>query len=249
MNSLILGLNMDAHAEGDGALDRIQIRADYVRAIFAAGCLPLLIPAEPRNEALRSYLTLLDGMILSGGADYPPEIYGAASHPETKPCAPMRAQTDPMLASLLFSETRCPVLGICLGHQLISMAHGGKLIQHLPTAEQHKSVRPGLDREHRVHLVPGSWLYTLFGAETIVVNSAHHQGLDPATVPATLSVAAWDDDGLVEAVEGRDANRFILGVQWHPERIRDAEHRRRLFSAFADVCRQGADDKEVGREG
>lgn len=228
---------MDVHSEENGALDWNQIRADYVRAIVEAGGLPLPIPAVADATLLRRYLSLLDGIVLSGGADYPPELYGAERHSETRPCAESRAQTDFMLARLLFCESRLPVLGICLGHQLIGVAHGGTLIQHLPHAEQHKSVKLGLDREHGVRLAPGCFLHGLFDAESIRVNSAHHQGLDPATVPEELEAVAWDEDGMIEAVQGRHRERFVLGVQWHPERIRDIEHRRRLFSAFIDVCR------------
>ncbi len=229
---------MDYHEEADGAMDLCRIRAQYVCSIIEAGGLPLLVPSVADESALRQYLALMDGMVFSGGADYAPELYGAEPHPETRPCAAARARTDLRLARLVLDETRLPVLGICLGHQLLCITMGGSLIQHLPEAEKHKSLRPGLDREHPARLATDSRLGRLFQRETIQVNSAHHQGADPRALPTGLVATAWDDDGLIEAVEGLAPDRFVLGVQWHPERIRDAEHRRALFAAFLDACRE-----------
>ena len=233
-----IGLNMGRCAAEEGvALERYQISADYVQAVAEAGGMPILVPPLNCIELLRSQCQRLDGMVLIGGADYPPDLYGAEPHPETRTVCTERARADMALARHLFSESRIPVLGICLGHQLIQLAHGGALIQHLPKAERHKKVRTGLDREHRVHVRPGTRLHSIFGTDSLLVNSAHHQGIDADTIPQELEIAARDEDGMVEAVQGRDPARFVLGVQWHPERIRDEPHRRRLFSAFVDECR------------
>ncbi len=227
---------MDDRCEAEGKTARCHIGLSYVRAIVEAGGLPIPIPPLQDMDLLRSLIPQLDGMVFSGGADYPPELYGAERGPETRVVSPTRLQADLALGRLLFDESDMPVLGICLGHQLISLAHGGKLIPHLPEAGRHVKAPAGRDREHPVRLVPGSRLHRIFEEESILVNSAHHQGVDPHHAGSGLEVTARDGDGMVEAVELSDARRFVLGVQWHPERIHNPDHRRRIFHAFLGAC-------------
>ncbi len=234
-----IGINLDYQSEEQGLLDRHIIRTGYVHAVIAAGGLPVLIPSTGDESLVRDYLAWLDGIVLTGGADYPPESYGVeTAHPETKPLPPERTRADLLLGRLLFSESRLPVLGICLGHELIHIAHGGRLIQHLPTAETHKSFRPGRDRQHPAQITAPGRLREIFGTDRLQVNSAHHQSIDPDSLPAGLLPVAQAEDGVIEAIEGQDPSRFVLGVQWHPERIQDDEHRRCLFVAFLEQCGQ-----------
>ncbi len=234
-----IGLNIDETVVRGDEPARCRINRDYIDAVAEAGGIPILIPPMSDRRLLRCWISMLDGIVFTGGADYPPHLYGQdAASPKLKIIAKRRAHSDIELAGLVFHESTIPVLGICLGHQLISVAHGGKLIQHLDDARSHRSVSAGEDREHEIAIAPRSRLAKIFCADRIVVNSSHHQGVDPEYIGEGLKATAWDGCGVVEGLECDAPERFVLGVQWHPERIRDAEHRRRLFAAFIRACRR-----------
>lgn len=205
----------------------------YSRALIEAGALPVAVPAFVTEDICDKYLDTAEGLLLIGGPDVPPELYGETPAPEVKPLPHSVALNHLALARKAF-ERNIPILGICLGMQELNVLNGGKLIQHLgDLTSRHRM--DGADRYHMVELSSGSYLAEIFGTDAIEVNSAHHQAVDPAHAAPGASITAWSD-GVVEAIEF-PGNTFRIGVQWHPERIRIEEHRRKLFAAFTDSCR------------
>src|SRR5215211_691420 len=201
------------------------IPLSYARAVEHAGGRPLIVP--PSEDALEETLGVLDGLILSGGGDVDPGLYGADAHAETD--APRRERDQAELRLLQEALQRnIPVLAICRGSQLLNVARGGDLVQHLPEIvgdDKHK-VTPGLFARHDVAVEPESRLGSLIGPAARV-ESHHHQGI--GRVGEGLDVVAYADDGTAEAVEDR-GRRFTLGVLWHPEEGEDL----RLFEALVE---------------
>jgi len=198
---------------------------DYVAAVTMAGGRAVLLPPDDQDDDV---LRVLDGLVLSGGADLDPALYGEAPDPHTV----TRPERDRAEISLLRAalDRDMPVLGVCRGMQLLAVAAGGRLHQHLPDVLGHEKHRPapGVYGEHDARFVPGSRIAGLMG-DDVAVHCFHHQGVADA---GSLRVTGRTEDGLIEAVE--DPRRaFVLGVQWHPEVIRD----RRLFGALVEASR------------
>jgi len=191
----------------------------YVDAIQAAGGLALLLPPDEQLERdPDEVLDLLDGLILAGGADVDPAVYGADAHPETHGTRAERDTFEVALARRAL-ERDLPFLGICRGMQVMNVALGGTLIQHLPESHghhEHRRVPGSFDgAEHDVRLAAGSLAARAAGEEHHETRSHHHQGVD--RIGEGLQVSGWSElDELPEAVELAD-RRFALGVQWHPE--------------------------------
>lgn len=228
----VIGLNMDFDAAQGPAPSRYRVNADYVDRICEAGGLPLLIPCVNDEGFLKAYLGRVDGFLFTGGMDYPPEMYGESAHAKTKIMCSCRFSVDMFLAKEVL-KTKIPVLGICAGMQLINIAYGGKLIQHLPDAEKHAQKSPGVDNTHKVEITGGKILSGIFGrpGTQITVNSSHHQAVNTDFVSKGLCVSAKTENGVIEAIEAV-SDRFLLGLQWHPERIKDKSHQQKIFSAF-----------------
>lgn len=209
-------------------LPAVLIPLSYVDAVEGAGGRAVLIP--PTEVGVEETLDALDGVIFSGGADVDPTRYGAEPHPETDtPQARRDAGEMALLQAAL--ERDMPVLAICRGFQLLNVARGGDLIQHLPDEvghDVHKQV-PGEFAVHPVEVKDGSRLASIVGASSDVT-SHHHQGL--GRVGDGLVETAWAADGTLEAVEDPSL-RFAVGVQWHPEAGDDAA----LFEALVDQAR------------
>jgi putative glutamine amidotransferase len=200
----------------------------YVRAVERAGGRALLVP--PDDDGVEETLDALDGLILSGGNDVDPASYGAKPHAETGGLRPERDRAE--LALLEGALARdMPVLAVCRGSQLLNVARGGDLVQHLPEVvgdEKHRET-PGVFSAHDVRVDPDSRLGALVG-DRAPVKSHHHQGF--GRVGGGLREAAWADDGTLEAVED-PSKRFALGVLWHPEEDEDAA----LFEALVAEAR------------
>jgi putative glutamine amidotransferase len=192
------------------------IPLDYVDAVERAGGRPVLIP--PSEDGVEETLDALDAIVFSGGADVDPAVYGAGAHPETdEPQARRDAGEMALLTAAL--ERDMPTLAICRGFQLLNVARGGDLVQHLPETVGHEDHRevPGTFSEHSVDVKPGSKLASIVGAAP-AVTSHHHQSL--GRLGDGLVETAWAEDGTVEAFED-PSRRFALGVQWHPETGKD----------------------------
>jgi putative glutamine amidotransferase len=200
----------------------------YVRAVERAGGRALLVP--PDDDGVEETLDALDGLILSGGNDLDPAAYGAEPHAKTGGVRPERDRAE--LALLEGALARdMPVLAVCRGSQILNVARGGDLVQHLPEVvgdEKHRET-PGVFSAHDVRVDPESRLGGLVG-DRAPVQSHHHQGF--GRVGGGLREAAWADDGTLEAVED-PSKRFALGVLWHPEEDEDAA----LFEALVAEAR------------
>ncbi|MEW6637416.1 MAG: gamma-glutamyl-gamma-aminobutyrate hydrolase family protein [Actinomycetota bacterium] len=191
--------------------------ARYVQAVQRAGGRPILLPPDPDDaEDPREVLALIDALILTGGAgDLDPALYGEEPHPETGPVQEERDAYELALARAAI-ERRMPVLGICRGMQVLNVAYGGRLEQHLPDVLGHEEHRhtPGTFADHEVSLVPGSLAARAAGSELTPVKSHHHQGI--GEVGEGLVVTGKAEDGTIEAIEDPSCP-FVLGVLWHPE--------------------------------
>jgi putative glutamine amidotransferase len=191
----------------------------YVDAVHAAGGIALMLPADPAAvEDPDSILDLLDALVLAGGADVDPSYYGADPHPATKGTVPERDTFEIALATRAM-ERDMPFLGICRGMQVMNVARGGTLTQHLPDDYGHEDHRRALgtfdNSDHDVRLADGSLVARKAGETIHNTKSHHHQGVD--RIGDGLEVTGWATiDDLPEVLEV-PGNRFALGVQWHPE--------------------------------
>jgi putative glutamine amidotransferase len=205
----------------------------YVDAVAAAGGAPVLLPPVPGVEAV---VSRLDALVISGGPDVDPAQYGAEPGPRTTVVRPDRDAAE----MALFREAAgsgLPVLGICRGMQLMNVALGGTLIQHLPDVVGHDghSPTPGTMAAHEVRVAASSRLAALLEVSSeshnaVLVPTHHHQGL--AQLGDGLRACAWADDGTIEAVES-DGRPFVLAVQWHPEAGADLSLFRGLVATAA----------------
>jgi len=207
----------------------------YLEPILWAGGLPVMIPTFSTASVLLEYASRLDGVLLPGSSsDIDPARYGEEPHPRLGKLVPDRDALD--LALLDYSEkASLPVLGICFGAQSLNVFRGGTLIQDIPALVE-KPVshddhgEPPQPARHLVRLTRGSLLERLAGRDLVEVNSFHHQSA--GQIGRNLRAVAAAPDGVIEAVE--DSNgRFVVGVQWHPERgFQDDDFSRALFAAF-----------------
>jgi putative glutamine amidotransferase len=210
----------------------------YITAIQAAGGLAIMIPPDPALiEDPDDMLDRIDGLILAGGADIDPSNYGADAHPKTRGTVLERDRPEIALTRRAI-ERDIPVLGICRGMQLINVALGGTLRQHVPDEVGHDDHRrnPGSfdDSDHDVRLQPGSLAERAAGEELHGTKSHHHQGVDELGEGLVITGHSTLDD-LPEAIERPD-RRFVLGVQWHPE----ADEKSRVVGALVEEARSAA---------
>jgi gamma-glutamyl-gamma-aminobutyrate hydrolase PuuD len=198
-------------AWGAWDMDAALVPADYVRAVERAGGAPLLVPPGADTEAT---LALVDALVFSGGSDLDPELYGDDAHPETNGI--VRERDDFELGLMQAALARdIPMLAICRGSQVLNVALGGGIEQHVPDrvgSDVHKET-PGVFAEHDVEVVAGTRLGSILGTRHDV-KSHHHQGF--GELGAGLREAARAPDGTVEALED-PSRRFTVGVLWHPE--------------------------------
>jgi len=205
------------------------VPASYVRAIERVGGRPVLIP--PSEDGVEETLAAVDGLLFSGGSDLDPELYDQEPHEATFGVVTERDRAE--LAILQAALARdMPVLAVCRGSQVLNVARGGDLVQHLPDVvgdDKHKHT-PGTFADHDVTLEPGTRLAALLG-ERAPVKSHHHQGF--GRLGKGLRVAAHAEDGTIEAVED-PSHRFALGVLWHPEAGEDLK----LFEELVSAARE-----------
>ena len=231
----VIGLCMAVERASWGAWNEeaVLLPRSYARAVQRAGGLALMLPPDPELvERPDEVLDRIDALVLTGGADIDPRSYGAEPHAFTAGTSAERDEFELALARAALARDM-PLLGICRGMQLLNVALGGGIEQHLPDVvghEMHREV-PGTFADHRVKLEPGSLAARVIGRESEAVKSHHHQAI--AGLGDGLVATGWSlDDGVVEAIEQPEL-RFALGVLWHPEED-DAS---RVLRALVDEAR------------
>ena len=217
---------------------KVRLSLNYVRSLEGAGLVPLIVPPLADPDRAGEILDVAAGLLLTGGEDVDPKLYGAPRHPRLGETNPTRDATE--LALLEAARVRqLPVLAICRGIQLLNVAYGGTLYQDLPS-ERPSSIRHDQPddraaRTHDVTIAAGSRLAAATGAVTMAVNSYHHQAV--CRVGAGLRVTATAPDGVVEGLESDDPAWWVVSVQWHPEDLTTDVRSwdRGIFKALADA--------------
>ena len=233
MKRPVIGITCSLIPEDNDCEFRYSLHERYVGGVIAANGVPVLLPPVRDSEMIARYLKTCNGIIIPGGADTPPDLYGEALHPKTDADKAMRVRAlfEIELIRLALVKSR-PVLGICHGCQIINVAFGGSLHQHLPDVIPH-ALEHKYKRRHPVNLKTGSELSKVLGLDSIEVLSDHHQSVN--RLGDGLKFSAFAPDGVVEGVE-RPGTPLIIGVQWHPELSLNDEHTVELLSNFVQAC-------------
>ncbi len=220
-----------------GGAHRVRLNSAYVIALESAGLVPVVIPPLASPDQARSILERVDGVLLTGGEDVDPALYGQE---QSKKCgAPNRARDETEIALAIGArELGLPLLAICRGPQLLNVAFGGTLIQDIPS-ELSNTLNHNADddravRVHPVSIEPDTITARAIGATDVTVNSLHHQSVKD--VAPGFRVTATSPDGIIEAIEWDGDDWWALAVQWHPEEMNHSPEPwdRGLFRAFAD---------------
>ena len=229
----IIGISVD-NLDNTIASGKYEIGTNYSRLITNAGGVPILLPHEPQLAS--QYARLCQGFVLSGGVDPRTEVFGQPTHARTRPLDPRRQAFELALLEQAQRDPHKPVLGVCLGMQLMALRAGGRLDQYLPESFPQADVHSGRKLHGLVLCATDSALAPEDPAakEANLQVVSHHQ--QAVADPGSLRVVARSSDGLIEAID--DPNRpFYLGVQWHPERGGEGMVNDRLLNRFVDACR------------
>lgn len=236
-----IGVTLDSEKPGGySKYPWYALRTNYLDAIAATGGVPMAL--SHHAELAAAFLDRIDALVVTGGAfDVDPGLYGDGDRHDTVVLKAGRTAAEMALVRGALARDM-PVLGICGGEQLLAVALGGTLIQHIPDAVPgalaHEQPNPRHEPGHEVSVVAGTLLHRIVGSATMNVNTAHHQAVrapGPQAPHASYVVNATAGDGVIEGIE--DAGyRFCLGVQWHPEFFIDPGDRR-IFDALVAACR------------
>lgn len=233
----IIGITCDYDWEASNFL----LQSGYVEGICRAGGLPLLIPPISTctaEEGISDILSQLQGLLLTGGQDVHPRYFGEEPHAAIGRVNPPRDDLELPLCQAAV-EAKMPVLSICRGAQLMNIALGGDVYQDLNAQYKdedlicHSQSAPKWAPFHHVSIKEGSRLHKIMGTHQIFTNSFHHQAV--RTLASGLEAVAWAADGVIEAIESV-SHPFLIGVQWHPERMLEDPHMITLFEAFVEVA-------------
>ena len=233
-NNPVILLNMAVDVINNREND--VIISQYVQRVSDSGAVPMLIPSVEKAEIMETLLDLAVGVLLIGGRDYDPADYGEVPHPETM-MNRLRPHFDIAFGKAVL-ERKMPVLGICAGCQLLNIISGGKLIQHLGNAEEHRG-----GKYHKSRITQDGFFSKALGkssGDEITVNSFHHQAVSASFLGKDFRITAEAFDGSIEAIE-LEGNRMVLGVQFHPERMDD------IGPAFFDLLTAEAIKYKAGK--
>ncbi|HEX9492555.1 MAG TPA: gamma-glutamyl-gamma-aminobutyrate hydrolase family protein [Thermoanaerobaculia bacterium] len=235
----IIGIGSDVLLK-KGERERAFAFSTYVESLRRAGAVPVVIPPQPENaEAIAEGL---DGILLAGGDDCDPAVYGEERHPSVEPMDPRRQKNDLTLARVA-RQRGIPTLGICLGVQVMNVAAGGTLIQDIDSemrSDIEHASEPSDRHRHEVLIEEGTRLAGILGQQELNVNSSHHQAI--RHVGDGLRVTAEAPDGIIEGLED-PSHPFYVGVQWHPEDMAGERSAKSLFGAFVEAARRYAEKK------
>ncbi|KPL73558.1 hypothetical protein ADN00_14535 [Ornatilinea apprima] len=234
----LIGLTVYRKSDGNGHWTQSLADA-YGRAVIRAGAMPVLLPTQAGLDAA-VLMERLDGLLLTGGGDMHPEVYGLRPHARVGSVDLLRDQIEVALVHAALQAGK-PLLGICRGAQVLNVALGGDLFTDIADQTQspiRHDCYDDLPRDHLAHglrVLPGSRLHAALGVSETQVNSLHHQAVD--RLGEGLKAVAWSPDGLVEGVE-MDGEGFVVGAQWHPECLPEAQAMQALFAAFVNAAAQ-----------
>jgi putative glutamine amidotransferase len=222
-----------------------QVNQAYVDAVVRAGGIPFVLPVLDPDDAEPALLAL-DGLLLTGGGDVEPSLYGALPVAEVYGLDPARDASEMALVRAA-GRAGLPVLGICRGAQVLNVALGGSLVQHVPavTGVDHRLRDRAYEFVHGVRISPESVLAGVAGGCDVAVNSLHHQAVD--SLGRGLRAVAWSEDGVIEAIESADGSTRFLAVQWHPELLAGHDAHERLFRWLVTEAASpaGADQQRI----
>ena len=225
-----------------GGNHRVRLNSAYITALENAGIIPVIVPPLKSEDAALAILSRVDGLLLTGGEDVEPSLYGQDRIDE---CGVSNSARDNTEISLIRAakQLRKPLLAICRGPQVLNVALGGTLYQDIPSqipdALEHNPKDSRSARVHEVNVEPGSMIANAVGDTRLSVNSLHHQGL--RDIAPALRVTATSPDGVIEGVESADDDWWVMGIQWHPEEMNDSPEPwdRGIFKAFAERLAEG----------
>jgi putative glutamine amidotransferase len=218
---------------------RFYLGRDYSEALYGLGAIPLHMSLIPKREFVRQALENLEGVLLPGSdTDVDPLRFGEEPHPHLKRVVWEKEETD-LLVLEEAEKLKLPVLGICFGMQVLNVSRGGTLCQdiesEIPNCIKHEQGIPLSRNSHTLEIEPGSRISKLKTSEKPVVNSHHHQALK--NTGRNLKATSWAKDGVIECIEDTRGDRFILGVQWHPELSWEIDgFSKNIFERFIKEC-------------
>ena len=237
----LIGITSVYQVEEDNGSVKTVVGFNYVKAVAENGGAPVILPTITNEEILQRYIEELDGLVLVGGDDIPPDAYGQQLHETVKIMPKQRYDFERQLISAWLSSGK-PILGICLGMQFTNVVSGGTLIQDIPsqvgTEVDHRR------KYHHVRIEPDSLLAILLDNKEAMVYSNHHQVVNK--LGRNLKAIAYADDDVIEAAE-RIEGGFGLFVQWHPESMKDIEHRDAIYGALVRAAQKRSDSRKSER--
>jgi len=237
----LIGITSVYQVEEDNGSVKTVVGFNYVKAVAENGGAPVILPTITNEEILQRYIEELDGLVLVGGDDIPPDAYGQQLHETVKIMPKQRYDFERQLISAWLSSGK-PILGVCLGMQFTNVVSGGTLIQDIPsqvgTEVDHRR------KYHHVRIEPDSLLAILLDNKEAMVYSNHHQVVNK--LGRNLKAIAYADDDVIEAAE-RIEGGFGLFVQWHPESMKDIEHRDAIYGALVRAAQKRSDSRKSKR--
>lgn len=252
MNKPVIGVTLFRREKNKSNSKYGTINCNYVKAVVDAGGLPLLIPIVNQPQDIKHYMSLIDGLLLSGGQDISPELYNEEAIAELGKVDPARDNWELKLFKAAYRK-KLPILGICRGMQLINVGLGGSLYQDIYSqykdSLQHTSKQDESCAYHKILIEAGSQLEEILCClDSLYVNSYHHQAIKE--IGNNLKIVAKSDEGVIEAVEAKAENsdqRFLIGVQWHPEDLAGVDDNsltnncfQQLFKALISAAKNGS---------
>lgn len=215
------------------------LKEEYYDAVMQCMAVPIIIPATDDKVMWVEYLNICDGIILSGGPDVDASHFGKCNMPYANEISPIRDSMELFIAKQALAMDK-PILGICRGIQVINIAAGGSIFQDIYAENndkqliKHSQQAPRWFQIHNINILGGTHLHSIFGTDTLKVNSFHHQAVNK--IGSEIIINAYSEDGIIEAIS-HESKKFVLGVQWHPENLwrKDKVHLK-VFERLISVC-------------